>query len=100
VDNTVARFEFRTFAPHMGASEQCVRAQSPCDSISENREIHLLDCENTLENNVKSGNAATMSRAVFRHHPGGTAADGNGDRIWTSSREYPQAMLSVSADEL
>jgi hypothetical protein len=53
VDETVARFEFRTFAPHMGTTEQRVRALSPCDSISESREIYLLDCENALENNVK-----------------------------------------------
>lgn len=53
MDETVARFEFRTFAPHMGTTEQRVRALSPCDSISESREIYLLDCENALENNVK-----------------------------------------------
>ena len=53
MDDTIARFEFRIFAPHMGTTEQRVRALSPCDSISESREVYLLDCENALENNVK-----------------------------------------------
>tara|TARA_R110000823_G_scaffold27609_8_gene80354 strand:+ start:12745 stop:13386 length:642 start_codon:yes stop_codon:yes gene_type:complete len=53
MNETVARYEFRVFAPRMGITEHLLRTLAPCESITEDSEIYLLDCTQAGDLNVK-----------------------------------------------
>ncbi|MGD8842601.1 MAG: hypothetical protein PVJ83_03915 [Gammaproteobacteria bacterium] len=53
MNDPVPRFEFRTFAPCLGLTEQRMRAMAPCEEINESREIYLLGYDSMLDRNIK-----------------------------------------------
>jgi hypothetical protein len=52
MNETVPRFEFRIFGQDFDTIEQRIRKEAPCDSVSESREIYLLNNED-CDRNVK-----------------------------------------------
>jgi hypothetical protein len=53
MNNSESRFEFRIFGTCLGMAEQRMRAIAPCESISESREIYLLEREPSADKNIK-----------------------------------------------
>lgn len=65
---TVARYEFRVFAPRMGISERLLRTLAPCESIAEDNEFYLVECTRASDLNVKiRGGRLDIKRLVSKH---------------------------------
>ena len=68
MNEIVPRYEFRLFGTCLGMAEQRLRALAPCESISESREIYLLDSDRVHEMNVKIRRGKLeLKRLVDRH---------------------------------
>ncbi|MGB7934471.1 MAG: hypothetical protein WCH04_20045 [Gammaproteobacteria bacterium] len=68
MNEIVPRYEFRIFGTCLGMAEQRLRALAPCESISESREIYLLDGDRVHEMNVKIRRGKLeLKRLVDRH---------------------------------
>jgi len=68
MNEIVPRYEFRIFGTCLGMAEQRLRALAPCASISESREIYLLDGDHIHEMNVKIRRGKLeLKRLVDRH---------------------------------
>jgi hypothetical protein len=70
MNDIAARYEFRIFAPHIGAAEMLLRALAPCRSIAESREVYLLDCSHNDELNVKIRHGVLERKRLLRRHRG------------------------------
>ncbi len=65
---TVARYEFRVFAPRMGTTERLLRTLAPCESITEDSEVYLVECSRASALNVKiRGGRLDIKRLVSKH---------------------------------
>ena len=70
MDEPIARFEFRTFCQCFDITEQRLRAMAPCNSISESREIYLLDDNNTDQRNLKIRDGRLEIKRLVEHYQG------------------------------
>ena len=68
MNEIVPRYEFRLFGTCLGMAEQRLRALAPCESISESREVYLLDGDRVHEMNVKIRRGKLeLKRLIDRH---------------------------------
>lgn len=70
MNEIVPRYEFRIFGTCLGMAEQRLRALAPCESISESREIYLLDGDCVHEMNVKIRRGKLELKRLVDHHQG------------------------------
>lgn len=97
MNEIVPRYEFRIFGTCLGMAEQRLRALAPCESISESREIYLLDGDRVQEMNIKIRRGKLeLKRLIDRHRglerwrPDGqwafpVAADTLRDTLWPAA---------------
>jgi hypothetical protein len=70
MSESVPRYEFRIFGTCLGMAEQRLRALAPCESISESREIYLLDGDRVHQMNVKIRHGKLELKRLIDRHQG------------------------------
>ena len=70
MNDVVARYEFRVFAPKLDKTGQLLRTLASCDSASETREVYLLACDNMPDCNVKIRNDRLEQKQLIKRYRG------------------------------
>ena len=70
MNDVIARYEFRVFAPQLDKTGELLRTMASCDSASESREVYLLDCEAMPSSNVKIRNDRLEQKQLIRLYHG------------------------------